>query len=88
MAYGRVCAAAEPLAEALLRRVPDVAAPVADRARAAQAAEAVAWDPGASSSSSSSSSAAANEWDAALADLAETTRRSARARDAAVAALL
>ena len=81
-------AAAEPVAEALLRRVPDVAAPVADRARAAQAAEAVAWDPGASSSSSSSSSAAANEWDAALADLAETTRRSARARDAAVAALL
>ena len=76
-------AAAEPVAEALLRRVPDSAAPVGDRARAAQAAEAVAGE-----SSSSSSSAAAIEWDAALADLAETTRRSARARDAAVAALL
>ena len=69
------------------------AAPVGDRARAAQAAEAVAGEvppsPSPSSSAySSSSSAAANEWDAALADLAETTRRSARARDAAVAALL
>ena len=86
-------AAAEPVAEALLRRVPDAAAPVGDRARAAQAAEAVAGEvppsPSPSSSAySSSSSAAANEWDAALADLAETTRRSARARDAAVAALL
>ena len=86
-------AAAEPVAEALLRRVPDGAAPAADRARAAQAAEAVAGVPSSSSSSAASSSssslsAAANEWDSALADLAETTRRSARARDAALAALL